>query len=72
MRNAWKHVEALQTSDVHGLMRHIGAVIEYAINEPDYVEELVHHGSLNQTQESLVFYYLTNLMQLLDAVHEER
>jgi hypothetical protein len=53
-------------------MRHIGAVIEYAINEPDYVEELVHHGSLNQTQESLVFYYLTNLMQLLDAVHEER
>ncbi len=72
MRNAWAHVEALQTSDLHALMQHIGQVLEFAVNEPEFIEDLSHGGNLNQSQEVLVFYYLSNLLRLLEQVHEDR
>lgn len=72
LKNAWSHVEALQTSDLIGLMHHIADVIEGALEAPELLRFHCKAGDLHQRQEIVVFYYLYDVMRHLDEISETR
>lgn len=72
LKNAWSHVEALQTSDLIGLMNHIADVIEGALEAPELLRFHIKAGDLHQRQEIVVFYYLYDVMRHLDEIGENR
>lgn len=72
MRNAWQHVEVLQTTDLAALINHIADVLEAALAMPEVVEPLLKQHDIHQRQEVLVFYYLNGLVRHLDDISELR
>jgi len=72
LRNAWNHVEALQTTDLPALVNHIGDVLQTAVDNGDYLEPLIKSDDLAQRQEIFVFHYLATLMRYIDDIHEDR
>lgn len=72
MRNAWLHVEVLQTTDLPALMNHIADVFEAALELPKVIEALVKQGDLHQRQEVLVFYYLFGVLKHIEDIGEHR
>lgn len=72
MRNAWQHVEVLQTTDLHLLVNHMADVLEAAEKTPELVEGFLRAGDLHQRQEALVFYYLHGMLGHLDDIKEHR
>ncbi len=72
MRNAWLHVEVLQTTDLPALMNHIADVFEAALELPKVIETLVKQGDLHQRQEVLVFYYLFGVLKHIEDIGEHR
>ncbi|CAE7571140.1 unnamed protein product [Symbiodinium microadriaticum] len=72
LRNAWSHVEAVQTTDVQALVNHIGDVLEFANDDPTFVEDLYAEEDLAQRQEVVVFHYIVGIMKQLDNLHEDR
>mmetsp|Transcript_4239 Transcript_4239/g.6950 ORF Transcript_4239/g.6950 Transcript_4239/m.6950 type:complete len:315 (+) Transcript_4239:78-1022(+) len=72
-RNAWQHVEVLQTTDLPALLNHIAETLRAAVDStPALTLSLAEAGDLHQRQEVLVFYYLDGIMKHVDAVREER
>lgn len=72
MKNAWCHVEALQTSDLIGLVNHIADVIEGALEAPEILKSHCKVGDLHQRQEIMVFYYLYDVMRQIEEITESR
>lgn len=72
LRNAWNHVESLQTTELPLLISHIGDVLETTLFASDIIESYAKAEDLSQRQEVIVFYYLASLMKHLDDIHEDR
>lgn len=72
MRNAWLHVEVLQTTDLPALIAHIADVFEAALDMPQVMEELVRQDDLHQRQEVMVFYYLYGVIKHIEDIGEHR
>jgi hypothetical protein len=72
LKNAWCHVEALQTSDLIGLVNHIADVIEGALENPEMLKTHCKIGDLHQRQEIMVFYYLYDVMRQIEEISESR
>jgi hypothetical protein len=72
MRNAWQHVEVLQTTDIPALINHIADVLEATLENPEIIEPLLKLHDIHQRQEVLVFYYLNGLVRHLDDISELR
>jgi hypothetical protein len=72
LRNAWLHVEALQTSDLPGLIHHIADVLEGALETPVITDAMIHAGDLHQRQEIMVFYYMRGVLRHLGDITEGR
>ncbi len=72
MRNAWLHVEVLQTTDLPALINHIADVLEAALELPRVIDALVKQGDLHQRQEVLVFYYLFGVIKHIEDIGEHR
>lgn len=72
LKNAWNHVEAVQTTDIQALVNHIADVIDYATESSRYIEECVVEGDLHMRQEVMVFSYIVGIMRQLDYLHEDR
>jgi hypothetical protein len=72
LRNAWSHVEAVQTTDIQALINHIGDVLDYAVASPEYMQQCDDKGDLAMRQEVVVFYYLIAVLNRLDELHEDR
>jgi hypothetical protein len=70
LRNAWGHVEALQTTDIPALVGHMRDVITFAAVYPEHVEPRLE--DLHQRQEILVFYYLAGLLKATNHIDEGR
>ena len=70
MRNAWTHAEALQTTDISGLMNYIGDVLDSVREFPAQMDTIFQLYDIHQRQEVLVFYYLCTLMNNLDRISE--
>ena len=72
LRNAWMHVEAIQTTDLPTLLIHIADTLDHAL---DADEDLMCHcaaGDVHQRQEIMVFEYLYCLMRQLEQIKESR
>mmetsp|Transcript_27220 Transcript_27220/g.40647 ORF Transcript_27220/g.40647 Transcript_27220/m.40647 type:complete len:304 (+) Transcript_27220:136-1047(+) len=72
LRNAWRHVEALQTTDVPLLVGYIGDVLQDAVAHPELLEAHAKAGDLHQRQEVIVLYYLAGLLAQIDELGEDR
>lgn len=72
MRNAWQHVEVLQTTDLPALINHIADVLEATTAMPEIIEPLLKQNDIHQRQEVLVFYYLNGLIRNLGEISELR
>lgn len=72
LRNAWNHVEAVQTTDIQALINHIGDVLDFGVSNEDYVLQCHEKGDLAMRQEIMVYYYLIAVLNRLDELHEDR
>lgn len=84
LRNAWAHVEAVQTTDLPCLIQHIAFVLHNAMTNDDFMQSIMgtdggsssndtsDSDDLHQRQEILVFYYIFHLLQTLGDVDEDR
>jgi hypothetical protein len=72
MKNAWQHVEVLQTTDLPALIQHIASVLEAALSMPEVIGPLAKRNDLHQRQEVLVFHYLNGLFRHIEDIREHR
>mmetsp|Transcript_2818 Transcript_2818/g.2810 ORF Transcript_2818/g.2810 Transcript_2818/m.2810 type:complete len:308 (-) Transcript_2818:59-982(-) len=72
LRNAWNHVEAVQTTDIQALVNHIADVLDYGLINEDYITQSYDKGDLAMRQEVMVYYYLIAILNRLDELHEDR
>lgn len=72
MKNAWQHVEVLQTTDLPALLHHIAFVLEGAVAMPEVLEALLKKNDAHQRQEVLVFHYLHDVLRHVEDIQEHR
>lgn len=72
LRNAWQHVEVQQTTDVHAVVEHIGAVLAANLQQSALVHDLLRNNDIYQRQEMLVFQYLHDLLKNVEEIRESR
>lgn len=72
LRNAWQHVEAVQTTDVQTLVHLIGDVLDHALSNGDFINMCIEKGDLHLRQEIMIFYYIVALMRQLDYLQQDR
>ena len=72
LKNAWQHVEAVQTTDVQTLVHLIGDVLNYALGDSDFIVSCIDKGDLHQRQEIMIFYYIVAVMRQLDYLQQDR
>lgn len=72
LRNAWNHVEVVQTTDLQMLLQHIVDVLDSCFEHTDVILSYCRNGDIHQRQEILVFYYLASVMRFVEDVSESR
>ena len=72
LRNAWNHVEAIQTTDLYALMIHVAEVLQSSLNHADIMEGYCNKEDLHQRQEVLIYWYLNCILIHVDNIHEDR
>lgn len=72
LRNAWNHVEAIQTTDLFSLTNHISDVIDSALHHPDIIANYCQNGDIHQRQEIMIFYYLFCMLKNVEEIREDR
>jgi hypothetical protein len=74
LRNAWQHVEAVQTTDIQTLVHFVGDVLEHSLQAAgrDFVLGCLDRGDLHQRQEVLIFSYIVAVMRQLDFLQQDR
>ena len=72
MRNAWSHVEVLQTTDIPALLNYIADIFETSIEMNENVIQFLQNGDLHQRQELMVVYYLNSILKHVDDINEHR
>lgn len=71
LRNAWSHLEVLQTTDLPALMNYIATVLEFAVENPEFQEEYA-SKNMSSKQEVMVFYYMWGMLKNIDDIGEGR
>lgn len=72
LKNAWQHVEAVQTTNIQLLMNHIGDVLDHTLIDSRHIESLISKGDVHQRQEVMIFYYIVAVMRQLDFIQQDR
>lgn len=72
LRNAWQHVEAVQTTDVQTLVHYIGDVLQHSAADPAFTIRCIEKGDVHLRQEVMVFHYIVALMRQLPHLQEDR
>ncbi|CAN0418390.1 unnamed protein product [Pylaiella littoralis] len=70
LRNAWTHIEALQTTDIPLLVEYVTGVLKDAAENPGVVKDMSQRGDLAGRQEVVCLSYLRGLLSCLTE-HEE-
>lgn len=68
LRNAWMHSEAVQTTDLPLLIEYIHDVLNYSLENPDYMP----NRKVANCQEISVIYFLLGLCKQLETIDESR
>jgi hypothetical protein len=75
LKNAWLHVEALQTTDLPLLIDYIALVLRDAVDDNAsnlWPEKLSSFDTLGTRQEAMVIHYLHGLCKRIDDIDESR
>lgn len=72
LRNAWQHIEVLQTTDVHAVVAHINTVLTANLQQKSLVHELLRNSDIYQRQEMLVFQYMHDMLKNVEEIRESR
>lgn len=73
LKNAWLHVEVLQTTDIDLLVNHIADVLHCSLSDlAKTTERYAQERDLHQRQEAMVFYYLGSLILHIELLQESR
>lgn len=72
LKNAWRHIEVLQTTDLPVVVNHIADVLEADLSQRSIVDDLLRNSDVYQRQEMMVFQYLRDLLQSVEEVGESR
>lgn len=70
LRNAWNHLEALQTTDLPELVNYICDVLCAILDSPTSASIIFQLSDVSERQEILVFAYLAILMKNLERIAE--
>lgn len=68
LKNAWLHCEAIQTTDIHLLVKYISSVMDLSCNRPD----LVSQKKFQHSSELMIVYFIMGLMKWIDDLGESR
>ncbi|OQS07911.1 hypothetical protein THRCLA_00094 [Thraustotheca clavata] len=68
LKNAWLHVEALQTTDLPLLIEYVATILNNCREEPGFFSE----KDPADSQEVIVLYYLHGLLKRLEDIGESR
>ncbi|CAM9948471.1 unnamed protein product [Scytosiphon promiscuus] len=71
LRNAWTHIEALQTTDIPLLVDYVTGVLKDAVEHPAIIEDMWRRGDLAGRQEVVCLSYLRGLVSRLSDHEEE-
>ena len=73
LRNAWTHIEALQTTDIPALANYISDVLEFAtLHSNRVIDPYLRTNDLHQRQEVVVFDYMIGIFKSLAQIEESR
>jgi hypothetical protein len=72
LRNAWSHVEAIQTTDIPLLLSYCEDVLTFANDNKEFVERRVVDKTLCDRQEVVCVSYVRGLLCRIDDVGEDR
>ena len=72
LNNVWLHIEALQTTDIDGLVEHITRVLAEVPTISQCLDSWAEKRDLHQRQEVMVFYYAARLIKHIDDFEESR
>ncbi len=72
LRNAWSHIEALQTTDLSLLLNYIDDVLTFAIANPREMREFCEEGNMHMRQEIMVFSYISCILKHMESMSEGR
>ncbi len=72
LRNAWQHIEVLQTTDIHAVLGHIAAVLTANLQQNTLIHDLLRNSDVYQRQEMLVFQYLHDMLKNVEEIKESR
>ena len=72
LKNAWSHVEAIQTTDLPLLIDYCSQVVKFGLENKDFVSTRVEDKSLCERQEVVVMHYIMDLMNQVDEIGEDR
>ena len=72
LKNAWNHIEAIQTTDVTSLIDYIANVLIAPSKNQLLLKIITSNDDLYKRQEVLVFYYLCSILKGADDLGENR
>jgi hypothetical protein len=74
LRNAWEHIEAIQTTDVPLMVNHSADMLDDAMKNEEWVKSraVSDGGKLDKRQEVIIMHYLASLVSQSDELGEER
>ena len=72
LKNAWNHIEAIQTTDIVSLIDHIANVLNAPFSNQLLLKIITANDDLYKRQEVLVFYYLCSILKGADDLGENR
>jgi len=72
LKNAWNHIEAIQTTDIVALIDHIANVLTGPFQNQLLQRIITTNDDLYKRQEILVIYYLGSLLKGADDLGEHR
>eukprot|EP00752_Nemacystus_decipiens_P009609 g8586.t1 len=72
LRNAWSHIEALQTTDIPLLVEYLTGVLRDAAENPGIVASMSERGDLGGRQEVVCLSYLRGLVSRMGDYEEGR
>jgi hypothetical protein len=72
LKNAWQHIEVLQTTDLPTLLNHISEVLSSMLDQREIMGQLLQNIDIYQRQELLIFRYLRDLLKNIEEIGEGR
>lgn len=72
LRNAWSHIEAIQTTDLPLLIDYCSQVVKFGLENKEFVSIRVDDGTLCERQEIVSIHYIMDLMSQVESIGEDR